>query len=154
MEAQQADAVFQWVMNLLSGESNSGRHLSGQLDEAVDDRTIDRFLKRSGMRQAEDGGLRQKVEAYQRQQLEMLHQAADLVKRDGVLVYATCSMESEENEQLIAQFLARHPEYCVTSAREFLPEPAACLVTKEGYLSTTPADGLDGFFGARLARRQ
>jgi len=92
MEAQQADAVSQWVMNLLAGESNSGRHLSGQLDEAVDDRTVDRFLNRSGMRQAEDAGLRQKVEAYQRQQLEAAYWAG--VRREPLV--GVCDVAPEE----------------------------------------------------------
>jgi hypothetical protein len=92
MGAQQAGAVSQWVMNLLAGESNSGRHLSGQLDEAVDDRTVDRFLNRSGMRQAEDAGLRQKVEAYQRQQLEAAYWAG--VRREPLV--GVCDVAAEE----------------------------------------------------------
>jgi hypothetical protein len=93
MEAQQADAVSQWVMNLLAGESNSGRHLSSQLDEAVDDRTVNRFLNRSGMRQADDGGLRQKVEAYQRQQLEAAYWAG--VRREPLV--GVCDVAPEES---------------------------------------------------------
>jgi hypothetical protein len=92
MEAQQADAVSQWLMNLLTGESNSGRHLSNQLGQAVDDRTVDRFLKRNGMRQAEDAGLRQKVEAYQRQQLEAAYWAG--VRREPLV--GVCDVAPEE----------------------------------------------------------
>jgi hypothetical protein len=92
MEAQQVNAVTQWVMNLLAGESNSGRHLCSQLDEAVDDRTVDRFLNRSGMRQAEDAGLRQKVEAYQRQQLEAAYWTG--VRREPFV--GVCDMALEE----------------------------------------------------------
>jgi hypothetical protein len=92
MEAQQVDAVFLWVMNLLTGESNSGRHLSNQLDKAVDDRTIDRFLNGNGMRQAEDAGLRQQVEAYQRQQLEAAYWAG--VRREPLV--AVCDVAPEE----------------------------------------------------------
>ena len=72
MGAYQAAAVSQWTLNLLTGESNSGRHLAVQLEGVVDDRTIDRFLNRSGLRQAEVTGLRQEVGAYLRQ----LQQAA------------------------------------------------------------------------------
>ena len=92
MAAQQADAVSQWVMNLLTGESNSGRHLSNQLDEGVDDRTVDRFLNRSGMRQAEDAGLRQKMEAYQRQKLEAAYWAG--VRREPLV--GVCDVAAEE----------------------------------------------------------
>lgn len=72
MEAHQSAAVSQWTLNLLTGESNSGRHLAVQMEGVVDDRTIDRFLNRSGLRHAEAAGLRQEVEAYLRQ----LQQAA------------------------------------------------------------------------------
>lgn len=72
MEAYRSAAVSRWTLNLLTGESNSGRHLAVQLEEAVDDRTIDRFLNGNGLRQAEAAGLRQEVEAYLRQ----LQQAA------------------------------------------------------------------------------
>ena len=80
MEAHRSAAVSQWTLNLLSGESNSGRHLATQLDEVVDDRTLDRFLNRSGLCQAEADGLRQDVEEYLRQQRQIAYWAG--VRRD------------------------------------------------------------------------
>ena len=47
----------------------------------------------------------------------MLASLAPLVKPGGLLVYAVCSVEPEENEGVLAPFLARHPEF----APEALP---------------------------------
>jgi len=89
---------------------------------------------------------------YQRQQLELLELAWALLAPDGVLVYATCSLEPEENQQVVASFLQRHAEFTVTDCRDFLPPSAAELVDPSGYFCPTPDRGLDGFFAARLQR--
>ena len=94
----------------------------------------------------------QDLMAYQRQQLEILQQAARLLKPGGVLVYVTCSMEPEENEQVAEIFLATNPEFYITDASGFLPPAATGLVSPEGFFSSTPADGVDGFFAVRLER--
>lgn len=44
-------------------------------------------------------------------QLRLLGNAADLLKPDGTLVYATCSLEPEENEQVVERFLSGHPGF-------------------------------------------
>lgn len=88
VEAHQCAVVSQWTLNLLTGESNSGRHLAAQLEEAVDDRTLDRFLNRSGLRQAEATGLRQEVEAHLRQVQQIAYWAG--VRREPLAgVYDT-----------------------------------------------------------------
>lgn len=90
---------------------------------------------------------------YQRRQVRLLKTAASLVRKDGYIVYATCSLEAEENSEVIDAFLAEHTEFFIEDAREFLPSAAAQLVTAEGYFQPTPEQGLDGFFAARLRRR-
>ncbi|MDA8165032.1 MAG: 16S rRNA (cytosine(967)-C(5))-methyltransferase RsmB [Desulfobacteraceae bacterium] len=92
---------------------------------------------------------------FQRKQLELLTEAATLLKPGGVLVYATCSIEPEENDQVVARFLASHPGFRLTDAREFLPPAAGVCVDQEGFLRTLPGEhGLDGFFAARLIRNE
>ena len=91
---------------------------------------------------------------YQRQQLQLLRTAASLVRKDGIIVYATCSLEPEENSEVIEDFLAEHAQFCLEDARRFLPSAAAHLVTAEGYFQPTPEQGLDGFFAARLRRKE
>ncbi|MDR3450606.1 MAG: RsmB/NOP family class I SAM-dependent RNA methyltransferase [Alphaproteobacteria bacterium] len=76
-------------------------------------------------------------------QAEILDSAARLVKPGGVLVYATCSLLPDENENQIEAFLASHPEFTL--------DP--CGLNGADYLSLTPAqNGTDGFFAARMKR--
>jgi 16S rRNA (cytosine967-C5)-methyltransferase len=88
---------------------------------------------------------------FQQKQAALLAQAATLLLPGGVLVYATCSIEPDENDQVVAGFLAGHPEFTVTDARELLPPAAAGLVDKEDFFRTLPGErGLDGFFAVRM----
>ncbi|HSU16701.1 16S rRNA (cytosine(967)-C(5))-methyltransferase RsmB [Longimicrobium sp.] len=84
-------------------------------------------------------------------QTELLEAAAALVKPGGVLVYSTCSLEREENEERVEAFLADHPDF------EPRPEPGtvpAELVDAAGRLCVLPQrQGVDGAFAARLGRR-
>ena len=87
-------------------------------------------------------------------QLNLLKSLAPLLKKGGVMVYATCSLEPEENEEVIARFLEEVPGFEVESAAKVLPEPARALVDEKGFMRTYPhRHGLDGFFGARLRKR-
>ncbi len=90
---------------------------------------------------------------YQRQQLKLLRTAAPLVQGDGIIVYATCSLEPEENSEVIEAFLAEHAQFCLEDARRFLPSAAQQLVSAVGFFQPTPEKGLDGFFAARLRRQ-
>jgi 16S rRNA (cytosine967-C5)-methyltransferase len=70
-------------------------------------------------------------------QAVILDQAASVVRTGGRLVYATCSLLSEENEDQVSAFLCRNPHFAQTDV-----------------LSLTPAHhGTDGFFAAVLERR-
>lgn len=82
-------------------------------------------------------------------QATLLDAAADRIAPGGVLCYATCSLEPEENEMQIAAFLARR--------RDFERQPPAVfprdVVTPAGDLLTLPQrDGIDGAYAARLVR--
>ena len=54
-------------------------------------------------------------------QLELLKQAAPLLKPGGVLVYSTCSLEPEENRQVVDEFLKAHPAFKLEHDRELVP---------------------------------
>jgi len=89
-------------------------------------------------------------------QAKLLARAADWVKRGGMLVFATCSLEPQEGEAQLTRFLAHRPDFTLDAIRpEELPEGVA--PRPDGSLRTLPgmlADkgGLDGFFIARLRR--
>ncbi len=89
---------------------------------------------------------------YQQNQLALLDHAAGLLRSGGVLVYATCSLEEEENQTVVDRFLSDHPEMARTDAAPWLPPAARPLVT-DGFFAPRPAAGIDGFFAARLVRR-
>lgn len=91
---------------------------------------------------------------YQRTQVHLLEIAASLLKPGGVVVYATCSLEPEENQEVVRLFCERCPSFAVESAAAFLPEAALKLVDAAGFFRPHPANGLDGFFAARLVDRR
>lgn len=86
-------------------------------------------------------------------QTAILESAARLVKPGGRLVYATCSLLREENEDIVQAFLERHPEFSLTSAEELLARHQIPLATGN-YLKLSPAiHHTDGFFAAVLTRQ-
>lgn len=90
-------------------------------------------------------------------QLRLLEGVAPYLKRGGILVYATCSLEPEENERVIEEFLRRNADFRLQKIRPYLEkicgERATDLLEGEYYLKTYPhRHGLDGFFAVRLER--
>ena len=81
-------------------------------------------------------------------QRSILDGAASVVPRDGLLVYATCALEPEENWGQVESFLARHPDFRVEAgaAPERWLDPNGCLMVMPG------GSGFDGAFAARLRR--
>jgi len=87
-------------------------------------------------------------------QKKILGNCAKLLKPGGVLVYATCTTEPEENEDVVNAFLASSGgAFRVDDPLLHLPAPAFPLVGPDGFLRTFPdAPAMDGFFGARIVR--
>lgn len=88
-------------------------------------------------------------------QSEILDRAAKLVSpKGGRLVYVTCSVLMEENEEQVAAFLKRHPDFSVLPVTDVWAKTVggACPVPGP-YLSLSPGrHGTDGFFAAILVR--
>ncbi|ABK46153.1 16S rRNA m(5)C-967 methyltransferase [Magnetococcus marinus MC-1] len=88
-----------------------------------------------------------------KQQQQILQSVAAAVKPGGLLVYATCSLEPDENEQQVARFLKEHPQWkrlpLEAGMAGILPE----WIDSAGDLRTEPAThGVDGFYAARLIK--
>ncbi len=91
----------------------------------------------------------QQLERRMVEQDGVLDQAAIFVKPGGRMVYATCSLLAEENEDRVAAFLARTPGFSVRSV------PFPQFATSDGYLRLTPLSaGTDGFFAALLVKAE
>ena len=103
-------------------------------------------------------------------QKDLLANAATLVKPGGVLVYSTCSLEPEENIQVIEWFLKENPQFKGSSLLPFLsqeiqdewfsaaneetlPQVSTKVAAEKGYMQLIPTrHGVAGFFICRLER--
>jgi 16S rRNA (cytosine967-C5)-methyltransferase len=86
-------------------------------------------------------------------QRRMLAHAAAVVAPGGRLVYATCSSEPEENEDLAAAFLRETPGFTLLDARRAHPALPPGTVDDRGHLRTEPdTHDLEAFFGAVFER--
>jgi 16S rRNA (cytosine967-C5)-methyltransferase len=89
----------------------------------------------------------QDIQRMAARQKKLLNAAANRVKPGGILVYAVCSGEPEENEQVVTAFLKKRKDYALSPVQECFGLPM------DRYLKTFPNGmNMDGFFAARLKR--
>jgi 16S rRNA (cytosine967-C5)-methyltransferase len=87
-------------------------------------------------------------------QAEILASVASCLRPSGVLVYSTCSTETEETEEVVNRFCEAYPGWIQESVAPWLPTRALPFVTIGGALSTMGNDcGMDGFYAARLRKQ-
>ena len=90
----------------------------------------------------------QDIEKLAELQCSILEGAASVVPRGGLLVYATCALEHEENWGQVKAFLTRHPDFRI--------EPGAIpdrFLDAKGCLAVLPHEsGFDSAFAARMRR--
>ncbi len=83
-------------------------------------------------------------------QRQLLEQVATWVKPNGILVYATCTLNLWENEKVIQSFLEQHPNWSIQSPADMTTKN---WVTPEGWIKIYPhRHNMDGFFMVRLVR--
>jgi len=83
-------------------------------------------------------------------QRSLLESAAKLVRPGGTLIYSTCTLAREENQDQVEGFLAEHPEFGLVDITKRLPPGAASGV----FMQTWPQrHDLDGMFAAMMQRR-
>jgi 16S rRNA (cytosine967-C5)-methyltransferase len=87
-------------------------------------------------------------------QASILRAAATLVKPGGRLVYATCSLLSEENEDIVASFLGKHPEFQPLNCSELLKQHGIAAEAGEHLRLWPHIHGTDGFFAAVMERQK
>jgi 16S rRNA (cytosine967-C5)-methyltransferase len=130
-----------------------------------DSRTLDRFInladrvlldapcsglgtlhKRPDLRWRQEKTKIQNIIALQR---ELLNNCATWVKKGGVLVYSTCTLNKEENEATIESFLKTHPDWQIEPPPS--DSPASVFATPKGWIKILPHQHqMDGFFMVKL----
>lgn len=95
------------------------------------------------------------VEELHATQRTLLAKAAGLVRAGGRVVYATCSLFTRENEEVIDAFIAENPGWSIIPVKERLGAGRAEAVSRGPYLGMLPqVHGSDGFFAAILQRER
>jgi 16S rRNA (cytosine967-C5)-methyltransferase len=84
-------------------------------------------------------------------QRRLLGNAAKYLKPNGVIVYSTCTIEPEENMEVVKDFLASSPGFSIDNASKYIDRE---LVNEDGCIETFPhKHGIDGSFAARLVKK-
>jgi 16S rRNA (cytosine967-C5)-methyltransferase len=96
---------------------------------------------------------KQNLKRYAEKQIKLLENMVPLVNCCGVVVYAVCSTEPEENEDVVNAFLKNHPEFAIDKCIEDHLKKYNAFADPDGYFRTYPQQShLDGFFFVRLKR--
>jgi 16S rRNA (cytosine967-C5)-methyltransferase len=138
----------------ISGENDAKvKRLRGKIDRVLVDAPCTGL---GTLRRNPDLKVRQSVEGLAElnaKQRAILEAAASLVKPGGRLVYGTCSLLAEENEDIVAAFLAAHPDFTLKPAKDILERQGIKLKDAGDYLRLYPhVHDTDGFFAAVLER--
>lgn len=87
-------------------------------------------------------------------QKKILSVSSKYVKSGGILVYSTCTIESEENEEAVEKFIKENKDFYLEDISSYLPDKLKKESLKKGYIQLYPnIDGIDGFFIARMRKR-
>ncbi|WP_255298400.1 16S rRNA (cytosine(967)-C(5))-methyltransferase RsmB [Brevibacillus dissolubilis] len=88
-------------------------------------------------------------------QYRLLEQVSQMLKPGGYLVYSTCTIEPEENQEIVERFVKEHPEFVLDNTlADDMPEAVSAIMDRDrGYVQILPHHfDSDGFFIARLKR--
>jgi 16S rRNA (cytosine967-C5)-methyltransferase len=87
-------------------------------------------------------------------QLAILNNLSGYVKSGGVLVYSTCTIFHEENEDVVEQFLKNHPDFQPEPISVLLPEKCGPFIEGKYLKTFPPKTEMDGFFVARMIKKR
>jgi 16S rRNA (cytosine967-C5)-methyltransferase len=85
-------------------------------------------------------------------QLSILRNLSTYVKEGGLLVYSTCTIFHEENQEVVEKFLSGHPEFQVDRMDKVLQNKFHSFINNGYFKTFPPKDEMDGFFVARLKK--
>lgn len=93
----------------------------------------------------------QSIQELKQKQTAILTAAAQLLKPGGRLVYATCSILPEENQEIVEKFLLMHPRFSLENSAEIFSKQKIPLDTGKFLQLSPDQHGTDGFFAATLS---
>lgn len=82
-------------------------------------------------------------------QKTILNQAVQLLRKNGRILYVTCTISREENEDVVEDFLEKNDDMALEDLKRSIPEWGSDLIDDNGFYRTFPhVHGIEGFFGA------
>lgn len=148
--------IHNWEAHLVpdQGEAEIEGRLRGRADAVLVDAPCSGLgvLRRNpdALHRLDEGAL----ERFPALQKRLLDRYSALVRPGGRLIYGTCSIAREENEEVVEAFLADHPEFELEPPAETLGPKLADALGAARFLRLFPhRQGTDGFFGALLRRK-
>lgn len=85
-------------------------------------------------------------------QRDIMENAWQYLKPEGILIYSTCTLNKEENEENIEWFLSKYKDAEIEKI--FIGKNNNFLYSKEGCLTILPNESMDGFFIAKLKKKK
>ncbi len=86
-------------------------------------------------------------------QKTIMNETARVVKKGGRILYVTCTISKEENEDVVEDFLAKNSEMSLENLKRHVPEWGIDLIDDHGFFRTFPhIHHMDGFFGALFTK--
>ncbi|MFQ5484052.1 MAG: 16S rRNA (cytosine(967)-C(5))-methyltransferase RsmB [Desulfobacterales bacterium] len=96
---------------------------------------------------------KKQLKIYHEKQVKFLNNVSSVLKPTGVLVYAVCSTEPEEGDDVIKAFLAEHSDFTADKTLPGVSMAVRSLVNDHGFFQTYPhRHHMDGFFSVRMKR--
>ncbi len=86
-------------------------------------------------------------------QVSILGNVSSYVREGGVLVYSTCTVFPEENEDVVERFLNEHPEFQLDRLDQVLSGKFRVFIQNGFFKTFPPQNEMDGFFAARWVKR-
>lgn len=88
-------------------------------------------------------------------QKTLLFYCSQMVKKGGLLIYAVCSWEPEETEEVVESLLEERVGFRLVDPRDYLPGSLHPLIAEDGFLRTYPhRHNMDGFFAAVFTKQR
>jgi len=83
-------------------------------------------------------------------QYDLLEKGTSFLKVGGIIVYSTCTIEPEENDEVVNRFLSKNQNFSLMDVTEIVPKE---VINENGYVQILPhVHGLDGSFAAKLMK--